>query len=53
LGILFFKKTFNNNDKQAERTTGGFVQVGHDVVTSAKFRHRLQFQRDEQQSATE
>lgn len=36
-----------------QRTTGGFVQVGHDVVASTICKHRLQFQRDEYHSATE
>lgn len=31
----------------------GFVQVGHDVVTSAKCMYQQQFQRDEQHYATE
>ena len=42
-------------DRYGERqqATCGFVQVGQDVVTSAKCKHQLQFQRDEQHSATE
>jgi hypothetical protein len=31
----------------------GFVQVGHDVVTSAICKYQQQFQRDEKRQATE
>jgi len=34
-------------------TTWGFVQVGLDVVTSAKCKHQLLFRLDEQHQATE
>ena len=34
-------------------TTWGFVQVGHDVVTSVKYKHRQQFRLDEQSQATD
>jgi hypothetical protein len=40
-------------DKEWLQPTGGFVQVGHDVQSSAMCKHRLKFQRDEQHSATE
>jgi hypothetical protein len=33
--------------------TGGFVQVGHDIIASTMDKHQLRFQRDEQHSAIE